>query len=138
MLGPVEQVDQDIGRVKPPVGSIGYYINPILISLEFNGVRFTEPQYCPPILLPCNKNFLCCRIRGRSAAMREDVMSKLAIVMATGIVVLATGFAATGFGRGVERPQVSEETTARMPSFAELHANAHVDNLPIQEVMTPF
>jgi hypothetical protein len=70
--------------------------------------------------------------------MREDVMSRLAIVAATGIVVLATGFAASGFGRGVGRPQVSEETTARMPSFAELHANAHLENLPVQEVKTLF
>jgi hypothetical protein len=65
-------------------------------------------------------------------------MSKLAIVTAAGFVMLATGFAASGFGRGVERPQVSEETTARMPSFAELHANAHLDNLLIQEATTPF
>jgi hypothetical protein len=65
-------------------------------------------------------------------------MSRLAIFAATGIVVLATGFAASGFGRGVERPQAGEETTARMPSFAELHANAHLDNLSIQEATTPF
>jgi len=65
-------------------------------------------------------------------------MSKLAIVTAAGFVMLATGFAASGFGRGVERPQVSEETTARMPSFAELHANAHLDNLSVQEATTPF
>jgi hypothetical protein len=65
-------------------------------------------------------------------------MSKLAIVTATGFIVVATGFAASGFGRGVERPQAGEETTARMPSFAELHANAHLDNLSIQEATTPF
>jgi hypothetical protein len=63
-------------------------------------------------------------------------MSRLAIVAATAIVVLATGFAASGFGRGVGRPQVSEAT--QMPSFAELHANAHLDNLPVQEVKTLF
>ena len=65
-------------------------------------------------------------------------MSRLAIVAATGFIVVATGFAASGFGRGVERPQAGEEATARMPSFAELHANAHLENLPVQEVKTLF